>query len=166
MDFENYKQAVLRDRNILKRCPVCNASIEDRTISLYKGLVNALYQVFRWCEQRKTNEFKTRDIKHLLGKNEYARFGDLVRFGGIIYKSQKAEYGINMDRARMFFSGYYEIPVQITINQITNEVISANKVSISDFPELYQMLKQDGSYDYQKIIATSNIVSTRQGTLL
>lgn len=46
MSFDEYKAKVLRDRNELKFCPICSQRISDRTISLYKGLINSLYDVY------------------------------------------------------------------------------------------------------------------------
>ena len=156
MEIEELKKEVSEKRNEICRCPVCNSSIKDRTISLYQGLIDSLYQIYKWCGENKRHEFCTKNIKHLLGKNEYARFGDLVRFGGIVYKPKdvfgkghKAEFGINMARAKEFFAGRYKIPVQIVINQITNEIIESNYVTVDQFPKLYQLLTKDGLYDFE-----------------
>lgn len=159
MEIAELKKEVLEKRNELGRCPVCNQSVKDRTISLYQGLIDALYRVYCWCGEKRRHEFKTKDIKHLLGKNEYARFGDLIRFGGIVYKPQdeekkthKAEFGLNMARAKSFFGGEYKIPVQITVNQITNEIIAATYVTVKDFPILYELLDKEGLYDYERLV--------------
>jgi len=144
---------------IVKRCPVCGGSVQDRLVSLYKELINKLYDVYRWCGEHKCHEFEMGDIKHLLDKNAYARFGDLVRFGGLVYKTkteeggrQKAHYGLNMARCKEFFRGDREIPIQITLNQITDEIIDAKYVTIKDFPELYKLLDENGVYNYEMIL--------------
>lgn len=162
MKLSEYKDKLIHDgpyRNVIGRCPLCNANIQDRTVTLYKELIEALYRVYRHCGEHLKHEFETKEIKHLLGKNEYARFGDLIRFGGIIYKpkdengkSRKAWFGINMARARQFFMGEYKIPVQIVLNQITNEILDAKYVTIYDFPLLRDMIDKDGLYDYEKVI--------------
>jgi len=159
-EFGLYKQSLLDDsdkRNKLHHCPLCNTSVADRTVSLYKELIDALYRVYKWCGEKETHEFETKDIKHLLGKNEYARFGDLVRFEGKIYKPKNAEgktrkalYGMNMERAKEFFNGERKIPLQIVINQMTNEMIESHYVYIDAFPELHQLLTREGMYDSQK----------------
>lgn len=157
-DFYAYKQHMRTNkefRNRLGKCPICEQNIKDRHITLYKGLINALYLVYCYLGEKRKHEFYTKDIKHLLGKNEYARFGDLVRFGGIIYKpkgndgAEKAWFGMNMARAREFFAGFREIPIQITLNQLTGEIEDAKYVKVSDFPELYTMLNEKGLYDYE-----------------
>lgn len=156
MEIEELKKEVLEKRNKLGRCPVCNQGIKDRPIALYQGLIDSLYQIYRWCGEKRRHEFKTKEIKHLFGRNEYARFGDLMRFGGIVYKPKredgkghKAEFGLNMARAKEFFGGEYKIPVQIILNQITNEIEAATYVSIRDFPKLYELLDKEGLYDYE-----------------
>ena len=143
-------------RNQVADCPLCNSSIKDRNVALYKELINALYKVYCWCGEHKTHEFETKQIKQFLGKNEYARFGDLVRFGGVVYKpkdddgkSRKAWFGMNMKRAKDFFSGTTAIPLQITLNQITNEIIDEKRVRVNEFPMLVKLLDKDGLYDYE-----------------
>lgn len=154
-DFiEELKKDTLERRNELIHCPICRAKISDRTVSLYSGLMDALYRVYCWCGEKRKHEFETKEIKYLLGKNEYARFGDLVRFGGVVYKPEegKAHFGLNMQRARSFFQGEYKIPVQIVLNQITNQIVEATYVSVKDFPELYELLNKEGLYDYEKVV--------------
>lgn len=118
-----------------------------------------MYNVYVWCGKNNRHEFTTKEITEFLGKSNYARFGDLVRFGGIVYKTkteegerQKAHYGINMRRAKEFFSGTREIPVQITLNQITNEIVDAHYVTVRDFPNLSNLINAEGLYDYEKLL--------------
>lgn len=162
--FEKEKQYIQDNRNHMEQCPYCNGSIKDRKIAIYKGLINALYRVYKYCGEKDTHIFETKDVKHLMGKNEYNRFGDLVRFGGIIYKpkvngvSRKGLFGINMPRAKEFFIGRSELPIQIIINQITGETIEVlSKGYVNEFPELISFIKQDGLYDYEKPVQTSLI---------
>jgi hypothetical protein len=157
MNIEELKYDVHEHRNELKHCPVCNAGIEDRQVALYKGIIRTLYSIYEWCRNNHQHEFTTKEIRGMMDHNAYARFGDLVRFGGIVYKptgedgkTHKSQYGINMDRAAAFFQGTYRIPVQITIDQITNMIIDEITVDIKDFPELYQMLDAQGKYDPRK----------------
>lgn len=153
--FEREKQFIHDKRNEMEKCPYCNGSIKDRKVALYKGLIDALYQIYCWCGKNRKHEFHTKEIKHLLGKNEYNRFGDLVRFGGIVYKpkvegsSEKAFFGINMARAKEFFSGYRDIPLQIILDQITGEIIAEVRGKVGDFPELAGFLKKNGLYDHE-----------------
>jgi len=137
------KDEVNQNRNTLKSCPCCNSNIEDRTIAIHQGLVKALYAVCKWCQEKGVHEFEMKQISHLLGKNEYARFGDLVRFGGIVYKKQKASYGINLERAREFFKGEREIPLFIVVNQITGEVVDRKMGKIHEVKKLTEWLTSE-----------------------
>ena len=143
--------------NVVKRCPVCSSNVQDRNVALYKELINCLYKVYVGCGQHKVHEFEMGNIKDLLDKNAYARFGDLVRFGGLVYRPKgdddekhKGLYGLNMARCKEFYNGHREIPVQITLNQITNEIIKSKYISVRDFPELIKFLDERGVYDYNK----------------
>jgi len=57
-----------------------------------------------------------------------------------------------MGRAKEFFAGARQIPVQITLNQITNEIVDAHYVSIKDFPSLNSLITAEGLYDYEKLL--------------
>jgi len=154
--FSKEKLYIHENRNSLERCPYCAGSIKDRKVAVYRGLIRALYDVYRWCGVNRRHEFKTREIKHLLGKNEYNRFGDLVRFGGIVYKpkedgeSEKALFGINMARAKEFFAGKRDIPLQIVLDQISGEILSEVRGYVGDFPELSSFIGKNGLYDHEK----------------
>lgn len=152
--FTGFKQYVHDNRNTIGHCPVCNANIKDRKVALYRGLINALYRAYVWCGRNSRHEFTMDDIKSTLTKSDYARFGDLIRFGGIVYRPEegKGTYGINMKRAKAFFLGQYEIPVQITVDQITGETVAATYVSIAEFPEITKLLNEEGLYDHERTL--------------
>lgn len=145
------KEEVIRRRNELKKCPCCNAGIEDRTISLNTSMVQALYAVCKWCTEKDIHEFETRDVKHLWSKTQYATFGDLVWFGGLIYKNGKANYGINLDRARAYFKGDTIIPLYVTLNQITNEIVDRKEGKISEVKNITEWLDTDNKLYNHKI---------------
>lgn len=153
--FEKEKAWIHAKRNDLGQCPYCEGNIKDRTIGLYKGLIDALYGVYCWCGKNRIHEFHTKQIKGMLGKNEYNRFGDLVRFGGIVYKpkrngkSEKALFGINMARAKEFFNGTRDIPLQIVVDQISGDILSEVRGKVGDFPELSSYIKANGLYDHE-----------------
>lgn len=151
---ELLKKKILDERNELKNCPFCSSHIADRKVVFYKELIAALYEVYCWLGKNQQHEFHMNEVKHLFSKNSYARFGDFVRCGGIIYrpknskgKSRKARYGMNMTRAREFFHGERDIPIQITLNQITGEIVSEIRGKIGDFPDLKTMLDKNGLHD-------------------
>lgn len=161
--YEREKAFIHHYRNEMGECPYCLSNIKDRKVALYKGLIDTLYKVYCWCGQNKKHEFETKEVRHLFGRNEYARFGDLVRFGGIVYKpkiegqSEKALFGINMARAKEFFAGKREIPLQITLDQITGEIVDEVRGKVSDFPELSAFIKSNGLYDHEAVVQKSLI---------
>lgn len=151
--FEEYKTRLFGDtefRNLQVDCPLCGQNVQDRTVTVYQSLIDDLYTVYKWCGERQRHEFAMKDIRHILGQVNYTRFGDLVRFGGIVYKLGKAQYGINMARAKEFFAGQRQIPVQITLNQLTNEIIDSQYVDVHHFPKLTELLTKEGLYDPHK----------------
>src|SRR3990167_7560009 len=94
-------------RNGAGDCPICGSNMRDRQVTVYAELIKKMYDVYRWLGKEQKHEFDMKEIKHLLGKNEYANFGDLVRFGGIMYRPKGEDgrrkigrYGMNMQRAR------------------------------------------------------------------
>lgn len=141
-------------RNQVGFCPCCGANVKDRVITIYKELVEALYRVYRWCGEKQRHEFKMTDIKHLMDKSDYARFGDLIRCsGGIVYRPQDEEgnihngiYGMNMERAADFFHGRRPIPMQTILNQVTNQRLETHQVMVHELPRLYDLLQKDGFY--------------------
>jgi len=144
-------------RNKVDFCPLCGGGIKDRKVTIYKELIQALYKIYCWCGKNKRHEFSMKDIREMLDRNNYARFGDLVRFGGLVYKvkddagnKQKAEYGLNMSRTKEFFNGKRQIPMQITLNQITNEIIDTKPAFCHEILPLSEMLDGKGMYDYEK----------------
>lgn len=154
-EMDALKIRITARRNELEECPCCGSNIKDRKISLYKGLIDTLYRVYEWCGNNERYEFSMKEVRHLIGKIEYTRFGDLIRFGGVVYRpktgeERKGNYGINMARAREFFHGTRMIPVQITLNQITNEIIDQVDAYWYEFPSLVTLMKQVGQYDHEK----------------
>lgn len=143
---------LVEQRNKVGICPCCHQNIKDREVTLYKALINDLYKVYRWCGENKRHEFDMKDIRQLLTRNSYARFGDLVWFGGIVYKQGKSHYGINMGRAKEFFKGERTIPGSITINQLTNSIESRKPVHISEIKNLRELINSEGLYDHEKVI--------------
>ncbi len=153
--FTKEKQYIHDHRNKLKNCPYCNNKIEDRIISLYAEIIENLLSIYRWCGENKRHEFDTKDVRDLMTRNGYARFGDLVRFGGLVYKQGKTHYGLNMERCKQFFAGEYTIPIQIVLNQITNEIVASTYKRVSDFQGLGALLDSHGMYEYKKVISTT-----------
>ena len=154
MELEELKKQVLENRNEMCRCPICNSNIKDRVVSLYSGLINTLYKVYCWCGEKRRHEFENKDVQHLFNKNDYARFGDLIRFGGLVYKpeNKNGAYGLNMERTKEFFEGKRSIPIQLVLNQITNEIVAATYIYVYEFPNILEFLNKDGLFDYEKVL--------------
>ena len=131
-------------------CPTCGTTLDEREITLYSGMIHALKRVFEWCEKRGIYEFTRKDIKHFLtSDNEIARFGDLVLFGGLVYRpkgKKKGNYGINVQRTRDFFAGKYEIPTSIWKNPITKTLSKEKYCFIDDIPSLYEFLDKNQEF--------------------
>ena len=129
------------------RCPHCGQVIDKREIALYKGLVEALAEVYKWNREKGVHEFKMRDIRHLIGQVNYARFGDWVFFGGLVYKNEKAHYGLNMERCREFFAGRSTIPTRVWKDPMTGEIEKCDYRTVRDIPGVVEFLNEKGLYE-------------------
>lgn len=97
-----------------------------------------------WCEEKGVHEFDRKDIKHLFkSENDTARFGDLVMFGGLVYKEGKSHYGLNMERCDAFFKGIYKIPTVIWKNPVTRELRLEDYKTINEIPSILKFLNED-----------------------
>lgn len=135
-----------------KRCQLCGRAISERQIAIYKGMVYALWRIFLWAKQNGVYEFTRKDIKPLLksGKteNNTARWGDWPLFGGLVYKSKKAHYGLNMERCEEFFSGRLAIPTSIWKNPVTGELRKERLKTIHELPSIMALLNEEGEYQH------------------
>jgi hypothetical protein len=164
------KKYIHEHRNDLGTCPFCDRSIMDRDESIYKELIMSLYRVYRWCGENKTHEFNMKDVRHLIGKIDYPRFGNLHHYGGIVYrpgtgvkKKNNGVYGINMERAREFFRGTRDIPVKRTIDMITGLTIAETRVYVKDIPELKTFIDEDGNYDHRAPVCVDYTAPSKRG---
>jgi len=124
-------------------CHECGQTINSREISLFSGMVKALFEVAKWCKQNNTYEFTRKDIKHLLkNDSQIARFGDWVLFGGIVYKKGKGHYGINIDRARRFYANQLEIPIAVSKDP-KGVITTLRSGKILDVPNLTAFLDEN-----------------------
>lgn len=136
------------ERTINKQvCECCGQSINERQIGLFVGMIEALFLVYKWCMDRGIHEFKRKEIKHLFkNENMTARFGDWVFFGGLVYKSDKGSYGLNIERCQDFFSGRSAIPSLITKNPMTGEIKKYNERFIHEVPHLSSFLSDNQDF--------------------
>jgi len=124
----------------IERCKECGHLLLGlRTIALYKGLITGLFEVLKWCEEKNVHEFEMSEVKHLLGKNEYARFGDLALFG-LVYKRGKGRYGLPIERLGAFFAGDEAIPIELEKDPRTGALTQKRWAKIGDIPSLVSFL--------------------------
>lgn len=136
--------------NSKKCCSHCSQPIESRDIQFYSELIKALYRVSKWCRENNVYEFEMKEVRDLLGKNEYARFGDLVWFGGIVYKKGKASYGINIERSVAYFKGELKAPLFITLDYLGRK-IGGKDGYITDIKKLKDFLSTENRLYMSKI---------------
>jgi hypothetical protein len=129
-----------------KRCPYCHQVIEKREISLFKGMYEALAIAFDWCKQHDTYKFEMKNIRDLIGKNEYARFGDWVYFSGLVFKDEKGSYGLNLERVRGFLFEGKQICISGWKDPITGDFTPSRWGSRHQIPGLTKFLDERGMY--------------------
>ena len=133
-------------------CPTCGQSANEREISLFSGMVDALFRVWQWCQQKNVHEFSRQEIKHLfLNENEMARFGDWILFGGLVYRpdKRKGHYGINGERVSAFFAGKLPIPRVIIKNPlmpIGEQLKMGTAIFISEVPNINTFLDENKEF--------------------
>lgn len=130
-------------------CPTCGQSVNERQIALFTEMVDALWSVWQWCQEKGRYEFSRKDIKHLLKTDsQIARFGDWVLFGGLLYRpdGKKGLYGLHKERVRAFFCGELQIPRIIWKNPLTNELKRDEYSFISQIPHLGKFLDENAEY--------------------
>lgn len=131
----------------MERCPVCGQVVSSREIALYRGLIIALWRVYCFVKEKGKYTFTRKEVKHLFkNENDTARFGDLVFFGGLLWKSGKAHYGLNMDRCRDFFANELAIPTRIWKNPKTNEITKEDYKTLNQIPTILEKLNEEGFY--------------------
>lgn len=132
----------------IRKCPTCGQSVNRRQIPFYKGMVNALWNVFQWCEQNHRHEFKKREIKHLMDDVAISVFAYWRWFGGLVYNPDgvRGNYGLNMERCEEFFAGTLQIPVEIWTDPLTHEVEAKDYRTIGNIPHLSEFLDQNKNF--------------------
>jgi hypothetical protein len=129
-------------------CPTCGQSVNEREISLFRELISAWIEVFKWCEEKNKFEFDRKQVKHLIRTdNIIARFGDLVWFG-LVYKNGKAHYGINRQYAIEFITGKRKVYTRVYKNPLTKEIKKYEEDCkfIHEFPKLGTLLDENKEY--------------------
>jgi len=135
-------------------CPTCGQSINDREITLFRGMIDALFVVWKWCKEQGVYEFSRKQVKHLFkGENQTARFGDLIYFGGLVYRlefgihiNSKGYFGINIERCNQFFAGLYKIPTSVWKNPLNGEITLSDYKMLGQIKKLRDFLNENMEY--------------------
>lgn len=137
-------------RNKKQACPHCGGEVifeePERQVAIFKELIDALWRVYMYMENKNTYFFTRKDINHLLKTaNENARFGDLMYFGDLIFKEKKGVYGIKKSECAQFFAGETAIPTIVWVKD-KKIVTRRNLRKVDEIPGLVTLLNQDGEY--------------------
>lgn len=139
--------------NGMEPCPHCGQNIAEREIAIYRGLVLALWRVYNFVKERGEGyRFKRKEVKHLFNsESNTARFGDWIYFGGLVFKDEKAAYGLNLERCQQFFMGSYKIPLRVWKNPVTGQIRKNETefVRIDMIPKLRELLNEEGLYEWR-----------------
>jgi len=113
-------------------------------------MIKALVLVLKWCEENDRNEFRRRDINHLLKTQSHVtRFADWVLFGGLVYRpagKEKSWYGLNVGRARDFLAGKTEIPTKIIKDPMAKTLEKTDYRKIYDVPHIAEFLDENKEF--------------------
>lgn len=125
-------------------CPTCGRAMNRYKITLKRHMVVSMRKVYMWCGEKRVHEFQRKDIRHLLvSENETAHFGDLVYFGGILYKKRRGFWGMNMKRARAFLHGESQINTSAWKDPFTKKVELSDPRFISEVKDMKDLLTED-----------------------
>lgn len=128
-------------------CPVCGRKTGERQITLYSGMVSLLWSIFEYCFFEGRNEVSRKEIKPFIkSENDTARLGDWKFFGGLVTKSCKGVYKLDMQKCRRFFTGKSEIPTVVWKEIGTDEVECKGFKKIFEIPSLDEFLDANGQY--------------------
>lgn len=140
----------------LHRCPTCRRILNERDITLFEGLVVALWHVWRWCEARGQFTFQRREVKHLFKtETETAHFGNWIYFGGIITRHlvdgrpRKGWYAFDVAKTRSFFSGNLKIPTIVTKDPVTKSLTPREYKTVTEIPSIEEFLNADNDWVLQ-----------------
>lgn len=130
-----------------------------REIQIFAELIHSVWAINQYLRRRGGgSQFTRKEVNHILkGYNVTARFGDMVMFGGLLYKEGKGHWGMNMERCAEFFRGELAIPVTILKDRKTGEIVGHEGYStVHQIPKLGDLLNSDAEYvtHYRNVTAT------------
>ena len=127
--------------------------VSSRKIPISKNMVRGMNLVYNYCKERSPEaseyRFTRKEVKHLFGNDETltATFGNLVYFGGILFKYNRGNWGIHMDRARLFLQNNATVPEYVTKHPITGEITkSESRVLMKHVKGMREFLDSRGEY--------------------
>lgn len=127
-------------------CPHCGRIIDKREIGLFVGMVVALKSAYDFCVKNNIHEFEMKQVRDMMDRNAYARFGDWKMFGGVVYGRGKAKYGLNMERCEAFFRNEYKIPTKIIKDPLLKTISLEDYRYCRDMPNLKEYIGLDGLF--------------------
>jgi len=138
-------------------CACCGRVLSKRKVSITKDMVFGLRQVYKHCKETGDYRFRRRDVKALFGANETltATFGNLIYFGGILFKpddKKRGYWGINMQRAELFFANQLLVPEYVIKDPVTNVIeYSTSRVVMSNVKGIYDFLDANGDFKVEYV---------------
>lgn len=138
-------------RNEYGYCPFCNSHIEDRTETLYKELILALNRVMGWCKIKGRNEFEMLEVKDLMDKSAYSRWGNLIHYEVGVAKyhnGNKEVFRLDIPLVEDIFKNRRTFIVKRKVNMITKETIqgSQKRKYLKEISTLKDFLDDYGNY--------------------
>lgn len=129
----------------IQKCPHCGQSANKREITLYKGMVDALARVYKWCsEKRRWDNIRFRDFAHLLGPNEMARFSDWPTFDSKMVGNEKRKYVFNEKLIAEYLANRRKVPSLILRDPLRRPTDEAFEEKYAkEISPLYEFMDED-----------------------
>lgn len=106
----------------IEKCPCCGQSVNEREISLYEGMVDALANVFAWCkEKNRWEDIRFKEFNHLLGPSEMARFSDWRFFAPHLISGANGSYTFDEKGIAAYLANETTVNTRILNNPLTKE---------------------------------------------
>jgi len=154
------RKALIEHRNEVMYCQCCESEVWDVVTSYPKeSVLEILGMAMMYSRKTGAHEFTLKELQDVVGRKlshtAYANINHFVRFGGIMYRPldpktgapyKSGHFGINIERARAFFKGAYQAPIQEVRNRLTDER-TYTKASIKDFPSIASFIDEEGNYN-------------------
>ena len=128
-------------------CPTCGHALNARRITIIKTMVLSLRSVYTWCIENNRHEFKRSEVSHLFKvEAETTHFGDWIHFGGLLYKREQGEWGMNMERTKEFLEGRLAINTVCVIQPINKATRLSDPRIVTHIKGISDFLDSDGRF--------------------